>query len=44
MTDYTKPFPCGECGKMVMATEIHTFKDCKKWINNCILQNIKNKK
>ena len=31
MTDYTKPFPCGECDKMVMATEKHTFEDCKKW-------------
>ena len=30
MTDYTKPFPCGQCGKMVMADEKHTFEDCKK--------------
>ncbi len=28
MTDYTKPFPCGTCGKMVMTTEKHTFNDC----------------
>lgn len=31
MVDYSKPFPCGECGKMVMANERHTFEDCKRW-------------
>ena len=31
MTDYTKPLPCGECGKMVMATEKHNYMDCLKW-------------
>jgi len=30
MTNYTKPFPCGECGKIVMANEKHTFEDCKE--------------
>jgi len=29
--DYTKPFPCGECGKMVMANEKHTYEDCLVW-------------
>ena len=31
MTDYSKPFPCRECGEMVMANQEHTFEDCKKW-------------
>lgn len=31
MTDYSKPFPCGDCGKMVIVDERHTFKDCRKW-------------
>ena len=31
MTDYTKPFPCGECGQMIVATEKHTIKDCQKY-------------
>jgi len=31
MTDYTKPFPCAECGKMVMANEKHTYKYCLEW-------------
>ena len=30
MVDYAKPFPCTECGKMVMSNEKHTFEDCKK--------------
>lgn len=28
MIDYTKPFPCGECGKMVVPSEKHTYEDC----------------
>ena len=31
MTDYTKPFPCGECGKMVYSNEKHTLDDCMKF-------------
>ena len=31
MTDYTKPFPCGECDKMVKVHEKHTYKDCIRW-------------
>ncbi len=29
--DYTKPFPCGECGQMVMAQEKHTYEDCMSY-------------
>ena len=31
MTDWTKPQPCEECGKMVNSKEKHTFEDCKDW-------------
>jgi len=24
-------FPCGDCGQMVTATELHTWDDCRKW-------------
>ncbi len=44
MTDYTKPFPCGECGQMVMATEKHTYKDCQKWKRKIRDSHIKGKK
>ena len=26
--DYTKKFPCGECGKIVRSNEKHTYQDC----------------
>lgn len=41
MTDYTKPFPCGECGKMVMVNEKHTYEDCLKWKKKVREQNKK---
>ncbi len=41
MTDYTKPFPCGECGKMTMATEKHTYEDCLKWRREITIKNDK---
>jgi DnaJ-class molecular chaperone len=31
MTDYSKHWPCRECGEMVMSTEKHTFNDCESW-------------
>ncbi len=31
MVDYSKPFPCGECGQMVMANEKHDYEDCLEW-------------
>jgi len=31
MIDYTKPQPCGECGKMVRLKEKHIYQDCLKW-------------
>ncbi len=32
--DYTKPFPCQECGQMVMADKKHTYEDCLKFKKN----------
>ena len=31
MVDYSKSFPCGDCGKMVMANEKHDYEDCLEW-------------
>jgi hypothetical protein len=31
MVDYKKHFPCGDCGKMVMVNEKHTYQDCLNW-------------
>jgi len=31
MVDWTKPQPCGECGKMVKIDEKHYYKDCLRW-------------
>jgi len=31
--DFSKPFPCGECGKMVMSNEEHTLDDCNDYTN-----------
>ena len=39
MVDYAKPFPCTECGKMVMSNEKHTFEDCKKQHREIVLCN-----
>ena len=25
------PFPCGECGQVVTATELHTYEDCLRF-------------
>lgn len=36
MTDYTKPFPCTQCGKMVRIEEKHTFVDCQMHLNKYI--------
>lgn len=33
MVDYTKPYPCGECGKMVSVDERHTYDDCVRFKN-----------
>lgn len=33
MIDWTKPQPCGECGKMVNPQEKHTYEDCMNWKN-----------
>ena len=31
MVDYSKKFPCGECGKMIYPNEKHTYEDCINW-------------